>query len=235
MPKPFCERLRDFEHRILDNLDKIACPCHLSLGQEAVSEAIHENIQRDDWLFSTHRNHGHYLAKGGSEDKLWDEILGLDSGLNGGHAGSQSICDPSINFYASSIVGGSVGIAVGAALASKGTGHLVVCCLGDAATEQGVFWESVSFAVVKQLPILFLCENNGLSIDVPIQERQPHKENQPAALWFRVTSFGLRNLPGTLGYIPMAFKLARNEPIFMEIQVKREGKHCYFPSPSTKH
>ncbi len=235
MSKPFCERLRSFEHRILDNLDKIACPCHLSLGAEAVSEAIHKNIRKDDWLFSTHRNHGHYLAKGGSDDRLWDEILGLDSGLNGGHAGSQSICDPSINFYASSIVGGSIGIAVGAAIALKGTGCVVVAVFGDAATEQGVFWEAISFSVVKQLPILFICENNGLSIEVPISERQPHRETRPAAIWVRVSSFGLRTLPGELVNIPMAFKFSREEPIFMEILIQREGKHCYFPKLSTKH
>lgn len=231
----FSERLRSFEHKILDNLDAITCPCHLSLGAEWVSEAIHENIRPQDFLFSTHRNHGHYLAKGGSEDKLWDEILGLDTGLNGGHAGSQSICDPSINFYASSIVGGSIGVAVGAALALKGTGNLVVCCLGDAATEQGVFWESISFSVVKQLPILFICENNGLSINVPIKERQPHKENVPAPIWCRVVSFGLRTLPGTVNYFPMAFKYARDEPIFMECQTQREGDHCYFPKRYTPH
>jgi len=234
MSKQFCERLRSFENRILNNLDKITCPTHLSLGAEFVSEAIHENIRKDDWLFSTHRNHAHYFAKGGSEDKLWDEILGLGSGLNGGHAGSQSICDPSINFYASSIVGGAIGIAVGAALACKGTGNLVVSVFGDAATEQGVFWEAISFSVVKQLPILFICENNGLSIDVPIAERQPHKEMRPAAIWMRVVSFGLRTLPGTLDYFPMAFQSARDEPIFMEMKTQREGKHCYFPKPSTK-
>lgn len=230
----FSERLRNFEHKILANLDKITCPCHLSLGAEWVSEAIEKNIRKDDYLFSTHRNHGHYLAKGGSEDKLWDEILGLDSGLNGGHAGSQSICDPSINFYASSIVGGSIGVAVGAALALKGTGRIAVAVFGDAATEQGVFWESVSFAVVKQLPILFICENNGLSINVPISERQPHKEHIHSAIWLRVVSFGLRTLPGEVHYFPMAFKYAQDEPIFMECETKREGAHCYFPKQSIK-
>ena len=221
--KPFCDRLRDFEDRILENLDKITCPVHLSLGAEWVSEVIAQNIQKSDWLFSTHRNHGHYLAKGGSEDKLWDEICGLESGLNQGKHGSQSIYDPSINFYASSIVGGSIGVAVGAALANRGVGGLVVCVFGDAATEQGVFWESVNFCVLKQLPILFICENNGFSIDVPIRERQS------SAIWWRVRAFGMR----TMNLSAEAFRLARQEPIFCEARTLREGDHCYFPKRST--
>ncbi len=229
--KPFSERLTAFEHRILDNLDKIACPCHLSLGAEWVSEIIHENIRPGDYLFSTHRNHGHYLAKGGSEDKLWDEICGLDSGLNGGHAGSQSICDPSINFYASSIVGGSIGIAVGTALALRGTGHISVAVFGDAATEQGVFWEAISFSVLKDLQILFICENNDLSINVPLSQRQPHRGGIHASLWHRVSTFGMTSMYKDL---KLAFSKTRSEgPTFIELKTKRVGEHCYFPKQST--
>ena len=122
----FTERLRAFENKILENLDKIKCPVHLSLGQEEVSSEIERYIHKNDWLFSTHRNHGHYLAKGGSEEKLWDEILGLDSGINGGVFGSQCFSDTSINFHASSIVGGSIGIAVGTAFGIRDTRRIVV-------------------------------------------------------------------------------------------------------------
>ena len=226
MSKPFSDRLRDFEEKILANLDKIRCPVHLSLGAEAVSEAIHQEIRKEDWLFSTHRNHGHYLAKGGSEDKLWDEIQLLPSGINKGLSGSQCFSDPSINFHASSIVGGSVGIAVGAAFALQGTGNIVVCCLGDAATEEGVFWESISFASLKTLPILFICENNGLSINVPISERQPRKERRQTSIWWRVAGFGIATPPD----VRSGFKLARSgEPAFVELETIREGDHCYFP------
>ena len=226
MSLQFCERLTAFERKILANLDKIRCPVHLSLGAEMVSQAIFENVHADDWVFSTHRNHGHYLAKGGSEDRLWDEIQGLHTGINGGYAGSQCFSDPSINFHASSIVGGSVGLAVGAAFALRGSGAVVVACLGDAATEQGIFWESVNFASLKQLPILFICENNGLSINVPIKERQPSKENIITSLWWRVSSWGIATPPD----IKTGFKIARkDEPAFVEIKVTREGDHCYFP------
>src|ERR1044071_5947649 len=224
MSSAFCERLRTFENKILSNLDKIACPTHLSLGQEEVSEAIHRNIRESVWLFSTHRNHAHYLAKGGSEDRLWDEICGLATGINGGLSGSQCFSDPSINFHASSIVGGSIGIAVGTALGIKGSGNICVCCLGDAATEQGIFWESINFAALKSLPILFICENNGLSIDVPIHERQV------GYIWWKVANFGVNVI--STGDMNLAFRTARQEkPTFIEVKVKREGNHCYFPRP----
>ncbi len=220
MSGPFSERLRAFEEMILANLDKVKCPVHLSLGQEAVSEAIHRNIRPDDWLFSTHRNHGHYLAKGGREDKLWDEICGLPTGINGGYAGSQCFSDPSINFHASSIVGGSIGIAVGTAFALKGTGNIAVCCFGDAATEQGIFWEACNFAALKELPILFICENNGLSINMPIQERQK------GTIYGKVFSFGIK----VCEYIEDGFNYSRKgKPCFVEIKITREGDHCYFP------
>ena len=228
MSKPFSERLRDFENKVLNNLDKIKCPVHLSLGAEAVSEAIYQSIRPGDWLFSTHRNHGHYLAKGGSEDRLWDEICGLPTGINGGLAGSQCFSDPAINFHASSIVGGSIGIACGVAFALRGSGNICVCVFGDAATEQGVFWESVNFASLKQLPILFICENNELSINVPRSERQPSKEGQMAAIWWRVTVWGIRNALT----IEDGFKSVRMDtPAFIEISTKREGDNCYFPKP----
>lgn len=221
--KPFCERLRAFEHFILDHLDEIRCPTHLSLGAEAVSEAIHRNIRPADWLFSSHRSHGHYLAKGGSEDRLWDEIRGLATGVNSGLAGSQCFSDPAINFHASSIVAGSIGVAVGAAVALRGSGNIVVACFGDAATEQGIFWESLNFSALKQLPILFICENNGLSINVPISERQAARN-----IWHRVSTFGVNSISNE--DIDLAFKMARQEkPCFVEMKTHREGDHCYFP------
>ena len=231
----FYERLRAFENRILANLDKIKCPVHLSLGAEDVSLAIHNGIRKDDWLFSTHRNHGHYLAKGGSEDRLWDEICGLPTGINGGLAGSQCFSDPSINFHASSIVGGSIGIACGAALALRGSGNVVVCVFGDAATEQGVFWESINFAVLKKLPIVFICENNGFSIDVPQIERQGL-----IPIAYKVKAFGMETLHSLpryatssgLGIGPTVRSIYTHIlplPCFIEARTHREGEHCYFP------
>lgn len=156
------------------DMHNIHNPVHLCLGQEQVPQALHDNLQPGDWVFSTHRAHGHALAAGVEEQKLWDEIHGLDTGLNGGFAGSQGFSDPSRNFHCSAIVGGLVGVATGTAMALKlnRSDSIVVCCVGDAGTEQGVFWESINFAVLNKLPIAFICENNEKSVDADILERQ---------------------------------------------------------------
>jgi len=170
----FTERLRRFEYSLQARMAELPCPVHLCLGQEAVPDALNECLRPEDWLFSTHRNHGHYLAKGGSEQKLLDEIMGLESGVNQGFAGSQCFSDPSINFHSTAMVGGLIGVAVGTALALKlaGSPAISVCCIGDGATEQGVFWESLNFAALHSLPILFVCEDNGYSVHAPLADRQ---------------------------------------------------------------
>jgi TPP-dependent pyruvate/acetoin dehydrogenase alpha subunit len=165
-------RIRAFEKRLQEHMHEITVPVHLSLGHEQVAVEIAEHFRKGDWWFSTHRNHHHYIAAGGSEQKLWDEIMGLESGVNGGFSGSQAISDPSINFHSSAIVGGLVGVAVGTAYAIKGSGSMVVCSTGDAGTEAGVFWESLNFAALYELPIAFIVENNGMSVDSPIRDRQ---------------------------------------------------------------
>lgn len=183
----FIERVRQFERRLQENMKDIFVPVHLSLGHEAVAADLHEYLKPQDWLFSTHRNHHHYFAKGGSEQKLWDEIMGLESGVNQGFSGSQGISDKSINFHASAIVGGLVGVATGTAYALKlnGSEAIVVCVVGDAGTEAGVFWESLNFAALHKLPVAYIVENNGMSVDSPIADRQA------TALGPRVEAFGV--------------------------------------------
>lgn len=217
----FVERVRTFEKRLQANMHDIFVPVHLSLGQEVVADQIHKHIRPDDWLFSTHRNHAHYFAKGGDEQKLWDEIMGLESGLNCGFAGSQGISDPSINFHASAIVGGLVGVAVGTAYALKmdKSDAIAVCCVGDGATEAGVFWESLNFAALHRLPICFVCENNGMSVDSPIRDRQA------TALLPRVAAFGIQTWSYT-GSIGGAMDMARKRmPSFYEAKVKLDCDH----------
>ena len=202
-------------------MKNIYVPVHLCLGQEEVAADLHEYLKPQDWLFSTHRNHGHYLAKGGSEQKLWDEIHGLPSGLNGGFSGSQGISDKSINFHASAIVGGLVGVATGAAYALKGSNAVVVCVVGDGGTEAGVFWESLNFAALHKLPIAYICENNGMSVDSPIEERQA------TPLGPRVEAFGVN----VRRHVAAAIMSARcNRPSFYEAKVKLEGEHIYMGS-----
>jgi len=212
-------RIRRFERRLQANMDKIFCPTHLSLGQEWVAVQMAESMRSEDWLFSTHRNHHHYLAKGGSEQKLWDEIMGLPTGLNGGFAGSQSITDESINFHASAIVGGLIGVAAGAAMALRmnNSSAIAICCLGDAGTEQGVFWEVLNFAALYQLPLAIIIENNGKSVDARISERQATE------LSAKIPAFGIL----VTDSITSALSRCRAEqrPTFFEAKVTLECAH----------
>lgn len=216
----FADRVRKFEKRLLENMKKIFVPVHLCLGQESVAADLHEHLHKEDWLFSTHRNHGHYLAKGGSEKKLYDEIMGLESGVNQGFSGSQGISDKSINFHASAIVGGLVAAAVGTAYALKmdGSKAISICCVGDGGTEAGVFWESANWAVLNKLPVAFIVENNGKSVDSPIAERQA------TLLVLRAAAFGLAISGNVQGALHMA---RQGRPSFCEVKVKLEGEHIY--------
>ena len=213
-------RIRAFERRLQEHMHEITVPVHLSLGQEWVAAEMAKYLRPEDWLFSTHRNHAHYLAKGGDEQKLWDEIMGLPSGLNGGFAGSQGISDASINFHASAIVGGLVGVAAGTAYALKmnGSSAIAVCCIGDGGTEAGVFWESLNFAALHSLPVLYICENNGMSVDARLYERQA------TPLVPRVAAFGVRVCIS----LDDAFDMARRGiPVFCEFKVTLECEHIY--------
>jgi TPP-dependent pyruvate/acetoin dehydrogenase alpha subunit len=220
----FLARVRGFETRLQQNMDKIMCPTHLSLGQEEVAADLWEVIQPQDWVFSTHRNHHHYLAKGGNEQALWDEIMGLPSGLNGGFSGSQGISDASINFHASAIVGGLVGVAAGTAYALSKTQQstaIVVCCIGDAGTEAGVFWETLNFCVLNNLPIAFIVENNGKSVDSPIHERQARGISE------RAEAFGVTICDSVQGAIGTA---RYNGPSFHEAHVELICDHLNMSS-----
>jgi TPP-dependent pyruvate/acetoin dehydrogenase alpha subunit len=218
-PESLKDRIRSFEKRLQANMRNIYCPTHLSLGHEDVAVELAEVLQPEDWLFSTHRNHHHYLAKGGDESKLWNEIHGLETGLNQGFAGSQAITDKKLRFHASAILGGLIGVAAGAALAEKlnRSGKISVCCIGDAATEQGVFWETLNFAVLNMLPICFIVENNGKSVDAHLWERQA------VEIIPRVRSFGL----DVHDSVRSAVESCRNKcfPTFVEQKVILECAH----------
>jgi TPP-dependent pyruvate/acetoin dehydrogenase alpha subunit len=218
----FRERLRAFELELQRRMPEFRCSVHLCLGQEDVPCLLEWILRPEDYLFSTHRSHGHYLAKGGTEQKLLDEILGLPTGVNGGFSGSQSFCDPALRFHSTAIVGGLVGVATGTALGVKLAGgkEIVVCCIGEAATEQGVFWESLNFAALHALPIVYVCENNGLSVHAPVAARQ----STPLA--GRVRAFGIeyfRHVWGAQGAIEIARR--HRVPGFAEVPCKRACNH----------
>lgn len=154
--------------------DKIKSPVHLSIGQEAVSVGVCEALRADDVVSGTYRSHASYIAKGGDLKAMFAELYGKATGCAGGKAGSMHLIDMGNNVMGSSaVVGTTVPIALGYAHAIKhrGEDRVVVAFFGDGATEEGVFHESLNFAALKQLPVLFVCENNQFAIHQPLGKR----------------------------------------------------------------
>lgn len=145
---------------------------HLYIGQEAVATGVCAHLGDSDWIASTHRGHGHFLAKDGDPFAMFAEIRGRSTGICGGMGGSMHVADISRGILgANGIVGGGIGLAVGAALAAQldGEGHVAVAFFGDGASAQGVLAEALNIAALWKLPLLLLCENNGYSEFSPTQ------------------------------------------------------------------
>ncbi len=150
-------------------------PTHLSIGQEAVAVGVCGALKKNDQVFASHRCHAAFLARGGSVDQFFLEMCGRKGGINQGRGGSAHLSDSSIGFFSSPILGGMVPVATGAALSFQlnKTKNVAVVFSGDAGLEEGVFAESVNFALLKKLPIIFICENNLYSTNTHIRYRQP--------------------------------------------------------------
>ena len=150
----------------VDERAKVRGPLHLSIGQEAVAAGVCAHLSRQDLLTSTHRGHGHTLAKGGDMRRMMAELFGRADGSNGGKGGSMHIADFSVGMLgANGVVTAGLPIACGAAHALKlqGQPHLVACFFGDGAINRGPFLEALNWAAVYQLPVLFICEDNRFS------------------------------------------------------------------------
>ncbi len=160
---------------------KMRCPTHLSTGQEAVSAAFSLAVNKSDFAVSTHRGHAHYIGKGGNLNSMIAEIYGKATGCSRGKGGSMHLIDLDVNFMGTSaIVGNSIPIGVGIALSiqiKKQKNRISCIFLGDGSIEEGVFYESLNFAAMKELPALFICENNLYSVYSSLDVRQPKKRN----------------------------------------------------------
>ena len=175
-------RIRMIEERISSNykLQMMRCPVHLSIGQESIAVAICENLKDQDLLVTAHRSHAHYLGKGGNLKKMIAELHGKENGVAGGLGGSMHLLDLKKNIMAAvPIVGSTIAIGVGLAWANKlqGKKDITVIFFGDGATEEGIFLESLDFASLHNLRILFVCEDNKFSVNTPINQRQNPKRN----------------------------------------------------------
>jgi pyruvate dehydrogenase E1 component alpha subunit len=157
--------IRLFEDQVNDLYTRALMPglAHLYIGEEAVAVGVCEALNRDDYITSTHRGHGHCVAKGAALDRMFAELLGKEAGYCKGKGGSMHIADPDTgNLGANAIVGGSAGIATGAAFAANrlGNGRVCVCFFGEGALGQGVLYEVMNMAALWKLPVIYVCENN---------------------------------------------------------------------------
>jgi pyruvate dehydrogenase E1 component alpha subunit len=171
--------IRLVEEKIIElyPLDKIQSPVHLSIGQEAVAVGVCESLRNEDLVFITYRGHAFYLAKSGDLRLMMAELYGRSNGMSKGKAGSMHLAAPQVGVMgASAVVASTIPLAVGAALANRlqQKAGLSVVCFGDGATEQGTYHESLNFAALYGLPVLFLCENNGLAVHATLAERHSY-------------------------------------------------------------
>ncbi len=157
--------IRQFEGQVNELYTRALMPglAHLYIGEEAIAVGVCEALNRTDYVTSTHRGHGHCLAKGASPDLMFAELLGKKAGYCKGKGGSMHIADPATgNLGANAIVCGSAGIATGAAFSAKrlGNGRVAVCFFGEGALGQGVLYEVMNLAQLFKLPVIYVCENN---------------------------------------------------------------------------
>ena len=168
-------RIRLVEESFVEPILKgdIRCPVHLYVGEEAVAAGVCANLTDKDYVFGTHRSHGHYIAKGGGMKEMVAEIYGKETGCAKGRGGSMHVIDVKRGMLgAAPIVAGTVSLATGAALASRmrKENRVSVAFFGDGAVGEGVLHESLNFAALKKLPVIYVCENNLYSTHLPITE-----------------------------------------------------------------
>lgn len=169
------QKIRKFEEMALKFFEenKLRGSVHLYIGEEAIAATVCSLLRETDSITSTHRGHGHCIAKGAELGKAMAELMGKATGYCKGRGGSMHIADLTKgNLGANAIVGGGIPIAAGAALAAKlrGTDQVAVTFFGDGASNQGTFHESINLAALWKLPVIFICENNGFGISVPLRE-----------------------------------------------------------------
>ncbi len=213
---------------------EMRCPVHLSIGQEGVAVGVCSALEQRDYAMSAHRAHAHYLAKGGDLKAMIAEMYGRRTGCAGGKGGSMHLVDPAANMLgAVPIVGGSIPIAVGAAFASwmKNEDRVTAVFLGDGATEEGVFAESLNFAALKGLPVLFICENNLYSVYSPLSVRQAAGRDRTAI----ARAHGLEAREADGNDVEAVYRLSREAaeraragkgPSYLEFSTYRWLEHC---------
>lgn len=213
---------------------KMRCPVHLSIGQEAPPVGICSYLTKHDQIVSAHRSHAHYLAKGGGLNSMIAELYGKKTGCAKGVGGSMHLIAPEVGMVAAvPIVGSSIPIAVGLAWGNrlKKNDKVVVVFFGDGAIEEGSFHESLNFAVLHSLPILFVCENNNFSVYTSYEKRQSTKRK----IYKIAASHGITSVYSEGNNVFSIAELAKDAityikekkaPFFMELDTFRHLEHC---------
>lgn len=233
-------RIRRIEEAIAERYreQQMRCPTHLCIGEEAIAVGVSAHLSVQDKVFSNHRGHGHYLAKGGDLRRLLAELYGFAEGCCGGRGGSMHLTDLAAGFIASTpIVGGTVPLAAGYAWAERNKKssaaqepNVVAVFFGDGCFEEGVLHETMNFAALKKLPLLFVCENNQYSVMTPQAERQPQRDIYKIA-----AAHGLQAACGDGNRVDEVFALAGTAianaragqgPQFLELHTHRWPEHC---------
>ena len=229
-------RIREIEKTIAEKYNEweMRCPVHLSIGQEAVAVGVCQNLKKNDEIVTAHRCHAHYLAKGGSLKSMISELYGKETGCAKGLGGSMHLIDLRAGVSAAvPIVGSTIPIGTGIAWANKikKSGKIVAIFFGDGATEEGVFFESLDFAALHRLPVLFVCENNEYSVYSHISKRQSKKRNITSIS----ESLGVKSLKLNGNSIEEVFlkskdiinKMRKNsKPYLIELKTFRAVEHC---------
>ena len=227
-------RIRIIEEEIAKEYkhQQMRCPVHLSIGQEAIPVGMSSVLTKKDYIVSTHRCHAHYLAKGGSLDALLGELYGKETGTCKGVGGSMHMYDDKVNHLGSvPIVGGSipVGVGIGYAIKLNKSKNVSVIYFGDAATEEGVFFESLHFAALKKLPIIFVCEDNEYSVYTSRYERHGKRDIKKLVKSMDVKFIEAKK--NDVNDIQKKAKLAKkyaltNGPVFLYSKTYRYVEHC---------
>jgi len=232
-------RIRKVEQAISDNYQVqgqpqlMRCPIHLSIGQELLAAVFCSMLTVQDKLFSTHRCHAHYLAKGGSLERMLAEIHGRATGCIGGRGGSMHLTDVKVGMIASvPIVASAIPLAVGSALTSliDKQSDISSAIFGEACLEEGVTHESMNFASLKKLPVIFVCENNMYSVYTNISERQPNRDLTLIGKAHDIQSFRCdgNSSDELIDTFQEAVSMTRNGggPTFVVVDTYRWLEHC---------
>lgn len=210
----------------------VSCPVHLYSGEEAIAVGISAHLNHRDNIFGNHRSHGHYLAKGGSLKGMIAEIYCREEGCSKGRGGSMHLIDPEVGMLGSApIVAGTISLSLGAALAAKNRKDksVAVAYFGDGATGEGVLFESMNFAALKKLPLLFVCENNLYSTHMSIDEIRTNRNISEIARSFDMKSYKIEgnDLAEVYDVAKEAIEYMREGfgPVFIEALTYRQRGH----------